>query len=133
MRTISKKYGFVYLLLEVFTATNNWNVETNRKKEEKKGIFWKLLSFAAADKAGEAIRDILKSDKLDIVEKTGADDLQTKADRYANDLLCASIKKAFPQINVIGEEGPVDLNNIKPEMLVEGTYLFKLRPFKFLH
>ena len=98
----------------------------------KKEIFWKLLSFAAADKAGEAIRDILKSDKLDIVEKTGADDLQTKADRYANDLLCASIKKAFPQINVIGEEGPVDLNNIKPEMLVEGTYLFKLRPFKFL-
>lgn len=77
-------------------------------------------SVTAADKAGEAIRDILKSDKLDIVEKTGADDLQTKADRYANDLLCASIKKAFPQINVIGEEGPVDLNNIKPEMLVEG-------------
>ena len=74
----------------------------------------------------------MKSDKLDIVEKTGADDLQTKADRYANDLLCASIKKAFPQINVIGEEGPVDLNNIKPEMLVEGTYLFKLRPFKIL-
>ena len=100
--------------------------------ERKKGIFWKLLSLAAADKAGEAIRDILKSDKLDIVEKTGADDLQTKADRYANDLLCASIKKAFPQINVIGEEGPVDLNNIKPEMLVEGTYLFKLIPFKFL-
>ena len=74
----------------------------------------------------------MKSDKLDIVEKTGADDLQTKADRYANDLLCASIKKAFPQINVIGEEGPVDLNKIKPEMLVEGTYLFKLIPFKFL-
>ena len=92
----------------------------------KKGSFWKLLSFAAADKAGEAIRDILKSDKLDIVEKTGADDLQTKADRYANDLLCASIKKAFPQINVIGEEGPVDLNNIEPEMLVEGTFFIYL-------
>ena len=92
----------------------------------KKEIFWKLLSFAAADKAGEAIRDILKSDKLDIVEKTGADDLQTKADRYANDLLCASIKKAFPKINVIGEEGPVDLNNIKPEMLVEGTFFIYL-------
>jgi len=40
--------------------------------------------------------------------------------KYANDLLCASIKKAFPLVNVIGEEGPVDLKAIKPDMLVEG-------------
>ena len=37
-------------------------------------------SVKVVDKAGDAIRDILKSDKLDIVEKTGADDLQTKVE-----------------------------------------------------
>ena len=78
-------------------------------------------SVTVVNKAGEAIRDILASDKLEVVEKTGADDLQTKADRYANDLLCASIKNAFPKINVVGEEGPVDMKNIKEDMLVKGT------------
>ena len=77
-------------------------------------------SVTVINKAGEAIRSILASKDLGVVEKDGPKDLQTKADRYANDLLCASLKKAFPKINVIGEEGEVDLSKVNQELLVQG-------------
>ena len=64
-------------------------------------------SVKVIDKAGDAIRDIMAGGKLDIVEKEGKDDLQTKADRYVNDLLCGFIKRQFPNVAVIGEEGEV--------------------------
>merc|ERR1719150_1116041 len=74
-------------------------------------------SVTATNKAGDLIRDILHKGKLEIVEKTGADDLQTKADRTANDLICGSLKKAFPNLTVIGEEGEADLQKIKSDFL----------------
>ena len=40
-------------------------------------------SVAIADKAGDIVRNIFSGGKLGIVEKTGADDLQTQADRSA--------------------------------------------------
>ena len=40
-------------------------------------------SVAIADKAGDIVRDVFTRGKLGIVEKTGADDLQTQADRSA--------------------------------------------------
>lgn len=75
-------------------------------------------SVSAADKAGNLIRDIMAGGKLDIVEKTGADDLQTVADRTANDSICGSLVKAFPGLNVIGEEGHVEAKDVKEELLV---------------
>jgi len=74
--------------------------------------------MTATNKAGTLIRDIMSGGKLDIVEKTGADDLQTVADRSANDLICGSLKKAFPKLTVIGEEGEVDITKIQSDYLI---------------
>jgi len=84
--------------------------------------FLQVLSTSVnvINKAGDTVRDILKEGQLDIVEKTSKDDLQTKADRLANDLLCGSIKVAFPKANVIGEEGEVDVTKIDSNLLVKG-------------
>ena len=40
-------------------------------------------SVAIADRAGEIVRSVFSGGQLGIVEKTGADDLQTQADRSA--------------------------------------------------
>ena len=99
-----------------------FSVTNCRKMSSSHPPFLQVLaaSVTVADKAGQAVRDILAGGKLDIVEKTGADDLQTKADRFANDLLCGSLKKAFPEANVIGEEGEVDFSKLKEDILVKG-------------
>ena len=45
---------------------------------------------------------------------------QTKADRMANDLLCGSLKTAFPKMAVIGEEsGEVSLSQIKVDNVIK--------------
>ena len=33
-------------------------------------------------------------------------------------MICGSLKKAFPNLTVIGEEGEVDLTNVKSDLLV---------------
>merc|ERR1719461_2457014 len=77
-------------------------------------------SVTAVNKAGDLIRDIMAGGKLDIVEKENANDLQTKADRMANDLLCGSLKTAFPKMAVIGEEsGEVSLSQIKVDNVIK--------------
>ena len=78
-------------------------------------VFEKVLgtSILAADKAGDIVRGIMKGGNLEIVEKTGVDDLQTVADRIANDIIVGSLKREFPGLAVIGEEGeaaPVEQN-----------------------
>lgn len=70
----------------------------------------------AADKAGDVVRGIMKGGNLEIVEKTGANDLQTAADRIANDIIVGSLKKGFPGLNVIGEEG--DAQPVEEELYV---------------
>ena len=58
-------------------------------------VFLQVLSASvkAADRAGQLVRDIMKKDDLGIVQKTGEKDLQTLADRTANDCIVGSLKK----------------------------------------
>ncbi|KAM9797978.1 3'(2'),5'-bisphosphate nucleotidase 1 [Neosynchiropus ocellatus] len=61
-------------------------------------------AFCVAERAGEIVRKVLHSGELGIVEKTGANDLQTLADRLAQQSICASLARRFPKITIIGEE-----------------------------
>ena len=75
-------------------------------------------SVAIADKAGEIVRDIMKKGDLGIVEKTGKDDLQTQADRSAQNCIIASLAKQFPSLTVVGEEGEQDMSGVPEEWIV---------------
>jgi len=75
-------------------------------------------SVAIADRAGDIVRDIMKKGELGIVEKTGADDLQTQADRSAQNCIVASLAKQFPDLTVVGEEGEQDLSGVPEEWIV---------------
>ncbi|XP_028253371.1 3'(2'),5'-bisphosphate nucleotidase 1 isoform X2 [Parambassis ranga] len=61
-------------------------------------------AYRVAEKAGAIVRKVLHSGELDIVEKTGANDLQTLADRLAQQSICASLSRRFPKVTIIGEE-----------------------------
>ncbi|XP_072217964.1 3'(2'),5'-bisphosphate nucleotidase 1 [Leuresthes tenuis] len=61
-------------------------------------------AYTVAEKAGAIVRKVLHSGELGIVEKTGANDLQTLADRLAQQSICASLSRRFPKITIIGEE-----------------------------
>lgn len=61
-------------------------------------------AFSVAEKAGCIVRKVMHSGELGIVEKTGANDLQTMADRLAQKSICASLARNFPRITIIGEE-----------------------------
>ncbi|XP_042245911.1 3'(2'),5'-bisphosphate nucleotidase 1 isoform X1 [Thunnus maccoyii] len=61
-------------------------------------------AYTVAEKAGAIVRKVLQSGELGIVEKTGANDLQTLADRLAQQSICASLSRRFPKITIIGEE-----------------------------
>ncbi|KAK3893113.1 hypothetical protein Pcinc_003059 [Petrolisthes cinctipes] len=65
-------------------------------------------SVAVANQAGIIIRDIMKKGELGIVEKESAKDLQTEADRAAQQCIITSLNKHFPNITIIGEEGEVE-------------------------
>uniref|UniRef100_A0A8C7XEG3 3'(2'),5'-bisphosphate nucleotidase 1 n=1 Tax=Oryzias sinensis TaxID=183150 RepID=A0A8C7XEG3_9TELE len=61
-------------------------------------------AYKVAEKAGSIVRKVLHSGELGVVEKTGANDLQTLADRLAQKSICASLSRHFPNITIIGEE-----------------------------
>ncbi|XP_057679416.1 3'(2'),5'-bisphosphate nucleotidase 1 [Corythoichthys intestinalis] len=61
-------------------------------------------AYTVAEKAGEIVRKVLHRGDLGIVEKEGAHDLQTLADRLAQKSICASLSRRFPKITIIGEE-----------------------------
>ncbi|KAG9347339.1 hypothetical protein JZ751_004906 [Albula glossodonta] len=61
-------------------------------------------AFSVAERAGSIVRKVMHSGELGIVEKTGANDLQTMADRLAQKSICASLSRRFPKITIIGEE-----------------------------
>ncbi|KAJ3606863.1 hypothetical protein NHX12_026381 [Muraenolepis orangiensis] len=73
-------------------------------------------AYAVAERAGSIVRNVLQSGELEIVEKTGANDLQTLADRLAQQSICTSLAKHFPKITIIGEE---ELTEEPREDLVE--------------
>ncbi|XP_018599249.2 3'(2'),5'-bisphosphate nucleotidase 1 isoform X2 [Scleropages formosus] len=61
-------------------------------------------AFAVAERAGGIARKVMRSGDLGIVEKTGANDLQTLADRLVQKSICASLSQHFPKVTIIGEE-----------------------------
>ncbi|XP_051501334.1 3'(2'),5'-bisphosphate nucleotidase 1-like [Myxocyprinus asiaticus] len=61
-------------------------------------------AYAVGEKAGAIIRKVLHSGELGIVEKTGANDLQTLADRLVQKSICTSLSRSFPKVTIIGEE-----------------------------
>ncbi|XP_034436163.1 3'(2'),5'-bisphosphate nucleotidase 1 isoform X1 [Hippoglossus hippoglossus] len=69
-------------------------------------VIMRLMASAhsVAEKAGAIVRKVLHSGDLGIVEKTGANDLQTLADRLAQQSICASLSRRFPKLTIIGEE-----------------------------
>jgi len=75
-------------------------------------------SVSIADRAGEIVRDIMKKGDLGIVEKTGKNDLQTQADRSAQNCIVASLAKQFPTLKVVGEEGEQDLTHVPVDWIV---------------
>jgi 3'(2'), 5'-bisphosphate nucleotidase len=60
-------------------------------------------SVCATVQAGKIIRDVLSRGELNIVEK-GKNDLQTEADRSAQQCIVASLSHQYPNITIIGEE-----------------------------
>uniref|UniRef100_A0A4W3JZQ4 3'(2'),5'-bisphosphate nucleotidase 1 n=1 Tax=Callorhinchus milii TaxID=7868 RepID=A0A4W3JZQ4_CALMI len=99
-------------------------------------------SFSIAEKAQSIIHKVIQEGDLGIVEKTAANDLQTKADRLVQKSICSSLARKFPKLTIIGEEDlpteeldgelieaghseeilkyvcPAQYNNIKEEELV---------------
>jgi len=75
-------------------------------------------SVSIADRAGEIVRDIMRKGDLGIVEKTGINDLQTQADRSAQECIVASLAKQFPGLKVVGEEGEQDLSGVPQDWVV---------------
>lgn len=67
-------------------------------------------SVAIANGAGEIVRSIFASGSLNINEKTGKNDLQTRADRSASDSILISFKRQYPHLNVVSEEGDALFN-----------------------
>lgn len=61
-------------------------------------------AYTVAEKAGAIVRRVLHSGELGVVEKTGANDLQTLADRLAQQSICASLSRRFPKVTIIAEE-----------------------------
>ncbi|XP_017484896.1 PREDICTED: 3'(2'),5'-bisphosphate nucleotidase 1-like [Rhagoletis zephyria] len=75
------------------------------------------LSINTAARAGSIIREVMQRGNLGIVEKEGKDDLQTEADRSAQQCIIASLSRKFPNVKVIGEEGDSNLD-VKDEWLI---------------
>lgn len=61
-------------------------------------------SFTIAEKAQSIVHKVMQGGDLGIVEKTAANDLQTKADRLVQKSICASLARKFPKLTIIGEE-----------------------------
>jgi len=80
-------------------------------------LILRLLASSArvASKAGNIIKDVMNKGDLGIVEKgSGKNDLQTEADRSAQKCIVASLSKLFPDVTIIGEEGPTNITDEIP-------------------
>lgn len=72
-------------------------------------LILRLLASSAkvASRAGNIIKDVMNKGELGIIEKgSGKNDLQTEADRSAQRCIVASLTRLFPDVTIIGEEGP---------------------------
>ncbi|KAK2856049.1 hypothetical protein Q5P01_004784 [Channa striata] len=84
-------------------------------------VVMRLLAsaYTVAEKAGAIVRRVLHSGELGVVEKTGVNDLQTLADRLAQQSICASLTRRFPQLHIIGEE-ELPAEEIKEDLIETG-------------
>ncbi|XP_053300886.1 3'(2'),5'-bisphosphate nucleotidase 1 [Pleuronectes platessa] len=84
-------------------------------------VIMRLMASAhsVAEKAGAIVRKVLHSGDLGIVEKTGANDLQTLADRLAQQSICASLSRRFPKLTIIGEED-LPFEEVKEDAIEKG-------------
>ena len=64
---------------------------------------------------------MFKKGELGIVEKTGADDLQTAADRSAQACILGSLITQFPERKGVGEEGDLDMSQVSGDMIVRSV------------
>ncbi|XP_069464689.1 3'(2'),5'-bisphosphate nucleotidase 1 isoform X2 [Ambystoma mexicanum] len=78
-------------------------------------------SYSVADKAGKLVRNVMSAGDLGIVEKTGADDLQTKADRMVQKSICTSLARKFPHLTIIGEED-LPSSDVEEDLIEAGQY-----------
>merc|ERR1712002_968420 len=76
---------------------------------------------AIADRAGQIVRDVWARGELGIEEKTGKDDLQTEADRSAQNCIVASLARQFPGLAIVGEEGDQDLSSVPHSWIVASS------------
>uniref|UniRef100_A0A8D0L719 3'(2'),5'-bisphosphate nucleotidase 1 n=1 Tax=Sphenodon punctatus TaxID=8508 RepID=A0A8D0L719_SPHPU len=78
-------------------------------------------AYSVAHKAGAIVRNVMAGGDLGIVEKDGANDLQTKADRLVQKSICSSLARKFPQVTIIGEED-LPLGDVEEELIEDGQY-----------
>ncbi|XP_069089974.1 3'(2'),5'-bisphosphate nucleotidase 1 isoform X2 [Pleurodeles waltl] len=76
-------------------------------------------AYSVADKAGKLVRSIMAAGDLGIVEKSGANDLQTKADRVVQKCICTSLARKFPLLTIIGEED-LPSSDVEEELIESG-------------
>ncbi|XP_066451184.1 3'(2'),5'-bisphosphate nucleotidase 1 isoform X2 [Eleutherodactylus coqui] len=77
-------------------------------------------AHSVAEKAGATVRDVMSSGDLGIIEKTGANDLQTAADRLVQQSICASLAVTFPRLTIIGEED-LPSEDVSEELIETGA------------
>ncbi|CAG9838162.1 unnamed protein product [Diabrotica balteata] len=66
-------------------------------------------SVSTARRAGSIIKDVMEKGELGIIHKgLSKNDVQTEADRSAQLCIITSLAKQFPNVTIIGEEGPLD-------------------------
>ncbi|KAI4895804.1 hypothetical protein NFI96_021986 [Prochilodus magdalenae] len=78
-------------------------------------------AYSVAERAGTIVRRVLHSGDLGVVEKTGANDLQTLADRLVQKSICASLSRTFPKITIIGEED-LPAEAVEEDLIETGQY-----------
>uniref|UniRef100_H0XGL8 3'(2'),5'-bisphosphate nucleotidase 1 n=1 Tax=Otolemur garnettii TaxID=30611 RepID=H0XGL8_OTOGA len=78
-------------------------------------------AYSIAQKAGMIVRRVIAEGDLDIVEKTCATDLQTKADRLVQMSICSSLARKFPKLTIIGEED-LPSEEVDQELIEDGQW-----------
>jgi 3'(2'), 5'-bisphosphate nucleotidase len=139
MFRFASRRGATFVLVRTFVvATNASNVHLTTSSS-----WCGLMSTAAAsdvplvlrvlanamsvsNRAAAIVRDVVATGDLEIVQKTGANDLQTKADRTAQDCIVNSLRATFPGLVVIGEEGEEHIS--PPDQIPEDWIVTDLHP-----
>uniref|UniRef100_A0A7M4FRL7 3'(2'),5'-bisphosphate nucleotidase 1 n=2 Tax=Crocodylus porosus TaxID=8502 RepID=A0A7M4FRL7_CROPO len=78
-------------------------------------------AYSVAEKAAAIVRKVMAGGDLGIVEKCGANDLQTKADRLVQMSICSSLAQKFPKLTIIGEED-LPSYDVDEELIENGQY-----------